>query len=88
MRLREHWGAVLVGVCVLMHGAVSSLSVQPGGRPADISHAEDPLPCEQLNPLKEPQDGDCISKSTPHRFYCLYMPKQALIQHTDTHTRV
>lgn len=37
-------------VCVLMHEVASSLSVQPGGRFARISHAVDPMPSKQLNP--------------------------------------
>lgn len=54
----------VVCVCVLMHEVVSSLSVLPGGKPAHISHAADPLPSKQLNPLEEHSThGYCISKS-------------------------
>lgn len=68
MRLREHslrhsHGCVCVCVCSRMrqfHLYLSSLE----GRPAHISHAADPLPSKQLNPLEELSTGGyCTSKS-------------------------
>ena len=55
------WLCVCVCVCVcVFHLYLCSLE----GRPARISHAADPLPSKQLNPLEElSTGGHCTSKS-------------------------